>query len=337
VRATRTGRVGKAGKDGKPGKDGKAGKAGKAGRGADADTTGERTRPDGWGAARVADRVPVIEPSLPPRIRRPGDATRLLVALAGLGIVLLLPSIARQTTTGIQSDITHGTAQTPHFLLVLANLVSTFGLLAIPVAFAIERLFRRDRMRVAVGLLAAVIALGVTLALDWWVATGPSGLVDYLAWPRRSGDTVPDPLHTDLTPVIAYVTAVRLGGRPRWQAVTWTVIALAALAALAAGYASPLALAVTYLIGRAIGYGCAGSGSNRAARSGSPAAHRRPADTSSRSRPAGRATAGSASRCWTATSRPPVSFTAPGDAFGCAAAARGGRCAHCAAPSSRNR
>ncbi|HEX6469304.1 MAG TPA: lysylphosphatidylglycerol synthase transmembrane domain-containing protein [Streptosporangiaceae bacterium] len=197
----------------------------------------------------------VIEPSLPRRVRRPVDGAQLLVTLAALGVVLLLPSVARQTTSGLQSDITHGTAQAPHFVLVLANLVSTFGLLAVPVLFAVERLIRRDRMRVAIGVLAAVIALGVTLALDLWVAAGPGGIAGYLSWTRRAGAPVPDPLHTDLTPVIAYVTAVRLGGRPRWQGVTWGVIGLAALAALAAGYASPLALAVTYLIGRAIGYG----------------------------------------------------------------------------------
>jgi uncharacterized membrane protein YbhN (UPF0104 family)/tRNA A-37 threonylcarbamoyl transferase component Bud32 len=200
-------------------------------------------------------RCTVAEPSLPRRIRRPGDGIRLLVTLATLGVVLLLPSIAQQTTSGIQSDITQGTAQAPHFLLMLANAVSTFGVLAVPVAFAIARLLRRDGQRVAVGLLAAVVALGVTLALDYGFAAGPSGLVDYFAWTRRTGSPVPDPLHADLTPVIAYVTAVRLGGRPRWQAVTWTVIGLAALAALAAGYASPLALAVTFLIGRAVGYG----------------------------------------------------------------------------------
>ncbi|HEU5160260.1 MAG TPA: lysylphosphatidylglycerol synthase domain-containing protein [Streptosporangiaceae bacterium] len=255
MRATRTGKAAKADKKIDKNADGRSGEhAGNRPETLGRRNAGQAGRADPGGEAGGAV-VPVDEPSLPRRIRRRGDAIRLSASLAALGLVLLLPSIARQTTTGIQSDITHGTAQTPHFLLALANLVSTFGLLAVPVAFAIERLIRRDGLRVAVGLLAAVIALGVTLALDSWVASGPSGLVEYLAWTRRSGGAVPDPLHTDLTPVIAYVTAVRLGGRPRWQAVTWTVIALAALAALAAGYASPLALAVTYFIGRAIGYG----------------------------------------------------------------------------------
>lgn len=171
-----------------------------------------------------------------------------------LGLVLLLPRIATQTASGIQSDITHGTEQTPHMLVILADLVSTFGLLAVPVAFAIDRLLRRDGLRVAVGLLAAVIALGLSLLLDGWIAAGAGDLAGYLSWSGRPGTTPPEPVHTDLTPVIAYVTAVRLTGRPRWQAASWTVIALAALAALGAGYVSPLGLAVTLLIGRSIGY-----------------------------------------------------------------------------------
>ncbi len=203
--------------------------------------------------AGAAGEITVLEPPRPARIRRRSDLIRLLATLGLLGLVLLLPAILQQTTTGIQSDIAKGTAAAPHVLLSIASLVSTFGVLAVPVAFAADRLVHRDGIRITVGLLAAVIALGVTVGLDTWVHdVAPQSLADYLAWTDRSG-VAKDPLHTDLTPVIAYVTAVRLAGRIRWQFVTWTVIGLSALAALASGYASPLALAVTYLIGRAIG------------------------------------------------------------------------------------
>jgi uncharacterized membrane protein YbhN (UPF0104 family)/tRNA A-37 threonylcarbamoyl transferase component Bud32 len=175
---------------------------------------------------------------------------RFLVSAAALGLVLLLPSIATQTTSGLESDITHGTEQAPHFLLNLATLVSSFGVLAVPVVFAADRLIRRDGLRIAVGLLAAVVALGATVGLDEWAA-GPGGPTDSLSW----GGGGSYPLHTDITPVIAYVTAVRLAGRTRWQLITWAVIGLAALTALTAGYASVLALAATYFLGRAIGYG----------------------------------------------------------------------------------
>jgi uncharacterized membrane protein YbhN (UPF0104 family)/tRNA A-37 threonylcarbamoyl transferase component Bud32 len=194
--------------------------------------------------------VPVDEPPRPWRIRRTSDAMRFLLSAAGIGLVMLLPSIARQTTTGLESDITHGTAQAPHFLYDLTTLVSSFGVLAVPVVFAVDRLIRRDGQRIAVGLLAAVVALGATVGLDEWAA-GPGGPAGSLGW----GANGSDPLHTDITPVIAYVTAVRLAGRPRWQLITWTVIGLAALAALTAGYVSVPALAATYFLGRAIGYG----------------------------------------------------------------------------------
>lgn len=196
--------------------------------------------------------VEIDEPPRPSRIRSQSNAIRALACLCGLGLVLLLPSVATQTTTGIQTDIQHGTTQAPHILLTLATLGLNFGVLALPVIFAVDRVIRRDGLRVAVGLLASIIALGVTLAIDHWVsASGATRLIVALGW-SKVGD---NPLHTtDLTPVIAYVTAVRLGGRPRWQLVTWTVIALAAFAALVAGDTTALGLAATYLIGRLIGY-----------------------------------------------------------------------------------
>jgi uncharacterized protein (TIRG00374 family) len=196
--------------------------------------------------------VEIDEPPRPSRIRSRSNAIRALACLGGLGLVLLLPSVATQTTTGIQTDIQHGTTQAPHILLTLASLGLNFGVLAVPVIFAVDRVIRRDGLRVAVGLLASILALGVTLAIDHWVSeSGATRLIVALGW-NQEGD---NPLHTtDLTPAIAYVTAVRLGGRPRWQLVTWTVIALAAFAALVASDTTALGLAATYLIGRLIGY-----------------------------------------------------------------------------------
>jgi uncharacterized protein (TIRG00374 family) len=211
------------------------------------------TRPRGTTGA--APDILVDEPSMPARIRRPADAIRFLLSVALVGLILVLAHVARQTTSGLTSDIAHGTEQAPHTLLTLAGFASGIGVLAVPVAFGLDRLVHRDRLRVAIGVLAAVVALGVSLALDSWITTsGMRDLAWYLTW-KRHGGWFPGPAHVDITPVIAFVTAVGLAGRVRWQAVTWTVIGLDAVASLATGSITPLAVVTTYALGRAIGYG----------------------------------------------------------------------------------
>jgi glycosyltransferase 2 family protein len=213
------------------------------------------TRTRDQAAPGVTDGPEVDEPSLPARIRRPADAIRFLLSIGVIVVILSLAHVARQTTSGLASDITHGTEQAPHLLLTLAGLASGIGVLAVPVAFGVHRVIRRDGLRVAIGVVAAVVALGVSLAVDSWAtAAGMRDLAWYLTW-RRHGGWFPGPAHIDITPVIAYVTAVRLGGRTRWQLVTWAVIGLDAVASLAAGSITPLAIVTTYVIGRAIGYG----------------------------------------------------------------------------------
>jgi uncharacterized protein (TIRG00374 family) len=204
--------------------------------------------------AVAATVVPVDEPARPDRIRRPGDAIRFAASVAGLAAIMLmlLMSFAQQTTHGLQTDIKETTAHAPLFLLTLATLASSFGVLAVPVAFAVERLFHKDGVRVAIALLAAVIAFAVTILLDDLViASAPGGVLDSLIW----GGTDTAPVHTDIAPVIAFVSAVGMAGRTRWQAATWSMIGLAALTGLTAAYASVAALAATYFLGRAIGHG----------------------------------------------------------------------------------
>ncbi|XRQ14995.1 lysylphosphatidylglycerol synthase domain-containing protein [Actinomadura welshii] len=211
-------------------------------------THGEAVRP----RQGAAPGVPVDEPAQPDRIRRPSDAIRFAASVTGLAAVMLLVSFAQGTTHGLHADIQEGTAHAPRLLLSLATLVSSFGVLAVPIAFGIERLFHKDGARVAIALLAAVIATGITVGLDDLVVrAAPGGVLDSLIW----GGTETAPVHTDIAPVIAFVSAVGMAGRARWQAATWTMIGLAALTGLTASYASVSALAATYFLGRAIGHG----------------------------------------------------------------------------------
>ncbi|GGZ75413.1 lysylphosphatidylglycerol synthase domain-containing protein [Streptomyces echinoruber] len=208
-------------------------------------------------AEEVVDEVEGDEPLLAARVHRPSDLMRLLVGVLAVGVLLAIAAFAHGTTSGLEQDINKGTGQAPDLLIKLAGLVSSIAILLVPVAFAIERLIKRDGLRIADGVLAAVLAHGVTLATDLWVAkAAPQSIQDALTQPSP-GDThaLTDPVHGYLAPVIAYMTAVGMSRRPRWRAALWIVLLLDAFSMLVTGYTTPFSIILTVLIGWTVAYG----------------------------------------------------------------------------------
>ncbi|MGW6910446.1 lysylphosphatidylglycerol synthase transmembrane domain-containing protein [Streptomyces sp. NPDC054940] len=203
------------------------------------------------------DEVEGDEPLLPARVHRPSDLMRLLVGVLGIALLLAIAAFAHGTTSGLEQDINKGTGQAPDVFSKMAGLVSSIAILLVPVAFAIERLIKRDGLRIADGVLAAVLAHGVTLATDLWVArAAPESIRDALTQPSP-GDigSLTDPVHGYLAPVIAYMTAVGMSRRPRWRAVLWAVLVLYAFSMLVTGYTTPFSIILTLLIGWTVAYG----------------------------------------------------------------------------------
>ncbi|WP_327234592.1 flippase-like domain-containing protein [Streptomyces sp. NBC_01317] len=188
-------------------------------------------------------------------MHRPSDLLRLLIGLLAIGLVIGLSAFAHGTTAGLEQDISKGTGQAPDLMVKLAGLASSIAVLLVPVAFAIERLIKRDGLRIADGVLAAVLAHGVTLATDLWVArSAPDSIQEALTRPQL-GAGLTDPVHGYLAPVIAYMTAVGMARRPRWRVVLWVVLLLDAFAMLVAGYTTPFSIILTVLIGWTVAYG----------------------------------------------------------------------------------
>ncbi|GAA1146514.1 lysylphosphatidylglycerol synthase domain-containing protein [Streptomyces javensis] len=201
------------------------------------------------------DRVSGDEPLLPARVHRPSDLLRTLLGILGMAIVLAIAAFAHGTTAGLEKDIGHGANQAPPLLIDFAGLTAGVAVLVLPVAFAFERLIKRDGLRIADGVLAAVLAHGVSLAMDLWVARGaPGSLREALTQPAPGG-TFSDPVHGYLAPVIAYMTAVGMARRPRWRVAMWCVLLLDAFAVLVGGYTTPFSIILTVLIGWAVAYG----------------------------------------------------------------------------------
>ncbi|MCH0556068.1 lysylphosphatidylglycerol synthase domain-containing protein [Streptomyces sp. MUM 16J] len=204
-----------------------------------------------------SDEVEGDEPLLPARVHRPSDLMRLLVGVLAIVVVLAIAAFAHGTTSGLEQDINKGTGQAPDLLIKIAGLASSIAILLVPVAFAIERLIKRDGLRIADGVLAAVLAHGVTLAADLWVAqAAPNSIQEALTQPAP-GDVhaLTDPVHGYLAPVIAYMTAVGMSRRPRWRAVLWVVLLLDAFSMLVTGYTTPFSIILTVLIGWTVAYG----------------------------------------------------------------------------------
>ncbi|MFF0010143.1 flippase-like domain-containing protein [Streptomyces sp. NPDC005374] len=229
-------------------------------------TSAASSRPDAAEAEEVhvddaeelhVDEVEGDEPLLPARVHRPSDLMRLLVGVLAVVILLAIAAFAHGTTSGLEQDINKGTGQAPDLLIKIAGLASSIAILLVPVAFAIERLIKRDGLRIADGVLAAVLAHGVTLATDLWVAKAAPGSIQEALTQPSPGDihALTDPVHGYLAPVIAYMTAVGMSRRPRWRAVLWIVLMLDAFSMLVTGYTTPFSIILTVLIGWTVAYG----------------------------------------------------------------------------------
>ncbi|MEU1432489.1 lysylphosphatidylglycerol synthase domain-containing protein [Streptomyces sp. NPDC005786] len=205
--------------------------------------------------ATLTDRVSGDEPLLPARVHRPSDLLRLLVGVLAIVVLFAVAAFAHGTTAGLEEDINKGTGQAPDLLIKLAGLVSSIAVLLVPVAFAIERLIKRDGLRIADGVLAAVLAHGVTLATDLWVSNSAAGTIQDALTQPQPGNALTDPVHGYLAPVIAYMTAVGMARRPRWRVVLWVVLLLDAFTMLVGGYTTPLSIILTVLIGWTVAYG----------------------------------------------------------------------------------
>ncbi|HZX38518.1 MAG TPA: lysylphosphatidylglycerol synthase transmembrane domain-containing protein [Streptomyces sp.] len=209
---------------------------------------------DSSGNADV-DRVSGDEPLLAARVHRPSDLLRLLIGILAIAVVLAIAAFAHGTTSGLEQDINKGTGQAPDLFVKIAGLVSSIAVLLVPVAFAIERLIKRDGLRIADGVLAAVLAHGATLATDLWVARAAPGPLQEALTQAQTGGGLTDPVHGYLAPVIAYMTAVGMSRRPRWRVVLWVVLLLDAFAMLVAGYTTPFSIILTVLLGWTVAYG----------------------------------------------------------------------------------
>ena len=196
-----------------------------------------------------------VEDHLDSRVRLPADLLRCVFALIEIVLVAGLGLLARATADGAEYDIVKASQILPGAVLSFLGFAAHAALLILPVALAVRLLIRRQPRRLAEGVAAGGVAVGVVLVLNQLLRSPVAdGLYDILTATHDPGKTVPA-LDWYLSGLTAYVTVIGLSGRPRWRTVFWLAIAFYGVASLAVHQTTLFSLLITLLLGRACGAG----------------------------------------------------------------------------------
>jgi uncharacterized membrane protein YbhN (UPF0104 family) len=215
-----------------------------------------------------AGRIPalLVEDQLARRIRRPIDLLRCLLALLGVVVVTALGVFAGATTTGVEIDARGASLRLPHALLSLFGVVATLALILLPAALAIRQLSRRQPRRLAEAILTGAAAILVIALVNEVLHHRFAASLNHAIAMPQSHTGGAGPLDGYLAGLAAYSTILGLSGPSRWRTALWLAVAVYALASLATFSSTVLSLAITLLLGRAVGLGvryAAGSWSQR--------------------------------------------------------------------------
>jgi uncharacterized membrane protein YbhN (UPF0104 family) len=215
-----------------------------------------------------ADRTPalLVEDQLARRIRRPIDLLRCLLALLGVVVVAALGVFAGATATGVEIDARGVSLRLPHALLSLLGVAATLALILLPAALAIRQLSRRQPRRLAEAILTGAAAILVVALVNAVLHRGFAVPLNHAIAMPQSHTGSAGPLDGYLAGLAAYSTILGLSGPSRWRTALWLTVTVYALASLATNSSTVLSLAITLLLGRAVGLGvryAAGSWSER--------------------------------------------------------------------------
>lgn len=197
----------------------------------------------------------VEEPGQPARIRKPYDAIRFAAWVSATAGLLLLGTVALGTTSGLEQDLTGAITTIPDLLLSLLAYGSEVLLLAIPVVLIADLAVRRRWQTL---LVATVAGLSAWLLAALFAAFGPDvvsrTLLDALTYVTVRPDRTPTAFPT-VAAIVAFATISGLVGRTRLAVLVWGGVAGYAVLLMFDRSATPLALAVSAALGRAVGVG----------------------------------------------------------------------------------
>ena len=108
---------------------------------------------------------------IPRRVRRPIDLVRFAVALLAFAAIVAISYFLTATSTGIDQDIIDASGRLPELLRFVLNTIAGLGVLALPIAVALDLLIRRRGRQLVDAVGAMLIAAALCVLASFLVTS----------------------------------------------------------------------------------------------------------------------------------------------------------------------
>lgn len=197
--------------------------------------------------------VRVDEPQLSSRVRRPGDAIRLLVAVLLIVIIVGLGTLAVGTAGALERDLSVAINGLPRVLLTIVGYAGGIGVLMIGLLFVIDMVHRGIVSGIVLGFSAAAAGAAVASGFEWLISNDhfSDEVAIVLTRPLASGGRTP-PLSELIVATVALLTAGSASRRLIWPFGV-LVVGSSMLTGVLGGTATAMAMTCSLLMGWIVG------------------------------------------------------------------------------------
>jgi glycosyltransferase 2 family protein len=189
---------------------------------------------------------------IPRRVRRPVDLLRLALAVVAFAAIVAVSYFLTATSTGIEQDLVDASGRLPSLLRVALAFVSGLGVLALPIAAAVDLLVRRRARQLLDAVGAAALAVGIALLASFLMSQFASERLLVAI----TGDSNPNgrvALDWSLAALVSFITVARLLGRGRWGAFAIVTVVAVAVVPLTTGSSTTTVVGLSLLLGWVVG------------------------------------------------------------------------------------
>jgi glycosyltransferase 2 family protein len=197
----------------------------------------------------------VVEDVVASRVRIPADFARLLIVLVALALLLALGLVAPAATSGASSDVARNVRHLPRVVTHLLSFLASLALLVLPLSYLAGLIVRRERRRLIESLSVGLVALAVTFGIGRAISSLPNGALYRSLVVSSASGIATTPLDSYLAAFVAFAFTGGLIRNTHWRPYFIAAVMIYAASALAGSQATLLALAISYLLGMAVGAG----------------------------------------------------------------------------------